>query len=353
MRNAVLIFIFAGFLLGFVLALRFVRRPRRALVLGFVLGAAPLALMFGPGSSPIEGIGSFLNFAFFALGPLMLIPFIASGTALGVASGALVLWVGRGRARWVGWSAGTAMVGIVAVLTLLPVGLREIAKHEAVKDRVTRSETIIRSNFNGTLAGHQVNFPASPRLHLAHNCDPDLQTPVVHCHTALVNPVTILTGSEEKLLHERSDPIKLKVIRVDSIQPNCGGSKYCLTQAKVERWCREIRPDQANSIWCRVELPMRFSLRTETPFFPADRKESELSARFANTPLGPGRVACFYHPDPSRTDRQGAKCKLTFDLAEGVQASFSVRRAQLASNDSALAATLALIPDYWAELTGN
>lgn len=128
-----LLFIFAGFLVGFSLSLRFVRRPRRALIWGLVLGAAPLALMLGPGNAPFEGIGSVLNFAFFALGPLMLIPFVTSGAALGVAGGAAVLWVGQGRAGWVRWAAGLALVGIVATLTLLPVAQREAAKRRSSK----------------------------------------------------------------------------------------------------------------------------------------------------------------------------------------------------------------------------
>lgn len=101
-----LLFIFLGFFIGFFLSLRFVRRPRRALIWGAVLGAVPLVLMLGPGSAPVQGIGSALNFAFFALGPLMLIPFVASSAALGVAGAAVVLWIGHGRARWVGWALG-------------------------------------------------------------------------------------------------------------------------------------------------------------------------------------------------------------------------------------------------------
>lgn len=88
-----LLFIFAGFLVGFALSLRFVRRPRRALILGLVLGVVPLALMLGLGNAPVEGIGSVLIFAIFALGPLILIPFVASGASLGMAGGAAA---GRG-----------------------------------------------------------------------------------------------------------------------------------------------------------------------------------------------------------------------------------------------------------------
>lgn len=85
-----LLFIFAGFVAGFVLCLRFVRRFRRALIWSLLLGVLPLAHMLGPGNAPVQGIGSVLNFAFFALGPLMPIPFVLSGAAIGVAGGAAV-----------------------------------------------------------------------------------------------------------------------------------------------------------------------------------------------------------------------------------------------------------------------
>ena len=78
-----LLFIFAGFVAGFVLCLRFVRRFRRALIWSLLLGVLPLAHMLGPGNAPVQGIGSVLNFAFFALGPLMPIPFVLSGAAIG------------------------------------------------------------------------------------------------------------------------------------------------------------------------------------------------------------------------------------------------------------------------------
>ncbi|MEP2781321.1 MAG: hypothetical protein ABJP33_02715 [Pseudoruegeria sp.] len=348
-----LLFIFLGFFVGFSLSLRFVQRPRRALIWGAVLGAVPLALMLGPGSAPVQGIGSALNFAFFALGPLMLIPFLASSAALGMAGAAAVLWIGQGRARWVGWALGGVIVGIVAVLTLLPVVQREMTKRQLANDRDTRAEAIIRADFEGTLAEHQVALPASPRLHLSDDCAPGIQAGLFGCSTSLTNPVTILTGPDETLLHERSDPISFRTISVGVVESDCTLGDFCLTQEKIDLWCDEIRSDQADGIWCRDMPPMRFSLRTDATPGPSDRDEPELTARYTNTPLGPGRTVCFYSPDTTETDRQGASCTLSFDMADGVKASLSLRRTQIASNDPALTATIALIPEYWAELTGE
>ena len=122
--NTMLLFIFVGFLIGFALSLRFLRRPTKALVWGLILGGVPLTLLFGPGNTPVQGIGSALNFAFFALGPIMLVLFMVIGAALGVAGASAALWIGLARAKWAGWTAGIAVVGMVAVLTLLPVSQR-------------------------------------------------------------------------------------------------------------------------------------------------------------------------------------------------------------------------------------
>lgn len=242
-----------------------------------------------------------------------------------------------------------ALVGMVAALTVLPVVQREADKRQVAEDRGARAEAIMRADFKGTLTGHQVAFPASPRLSLFHNCRPGYGG----CSTSLTNPVTILTEREEELLHERSDPISFRIISVKAVEPDCGLGDFCLTQEKIDRWCGETRPDQAESIWCHDMPPMRFVLRTDATPGPSDRDEPELAARYVNTPLGPGRVACFYSPDPAETERQGASCKLSFDLADGVKAALSTRRAQITSGDPALAATIALIPDYWAALTGG
>ncbi len=224
---------------------------------------------------------------------------------------------------------------------------------QVVEDRDARAEAIRRADFNGTLAGHQVTFPASPRLLVFDDCAPGGQAGPFGCSTSLTNPVTILTGPDEKLLHERSDPISFRTISVKAVEPDCGLGDFCLTQGKIDRWCGESRPDQADSIWCRDTPPMRFSLRTDATPGPSDRDEPELAARYSNTPLGPGRVACFYSPDPAKADRQGASCKLRFNLVDGVKVLLSVRRAQITSGDPVLAATIALIPDYWAALTGG
>lgn len=346
-----LFFIFVGFVVGFFLCLRFTRRPQRALIWGAVLGALPLALMLGPGRAPIEGIGSELNFAFFALGPFMLIPVVASGAALGVAGAAIVLWFGQGRARWVRWAVGGMVVGLVSVLTLLPVAQREIAKRQLADDRNARAEAIIRADFEGILGGHQVMFPASPRLGLVDDCAPGVQAGSFGCSTSLTNPVTILTGRDETLLHERSDPISFRTISIEVVEAGCTLGDFCLTQEQIDLWCAEIRPDRAGSIWCRDIPPMRFSLRTDVTPGPSDRYEPELAMRFASTPLGPGRVVCFYHPDTTETDRQGASCKLSFNLADGVSASLSLRRTQIISDDPDVTGTISLIPEYWTALT--
>ncbi|MEX0303186.1 MAG: hypothetical protein AB3N24_12260 [Leisingera sp.] len=342
-----LLFVFAGFLIGFALSIIFVRRPKSALIWGTVLGVVPLALMLGPGNAPVQGIGSILNFAFFSLGPLMLVPCVVFSIALGVAAGAAVLWIRQGRARWVGLTAGALLVGASAALTLLPVAQREAEKRQLAEKRAIRSGEIKRADFSGTMAGYEVAFPASPRLHLFHNCRPDKQG----CSTGLTNPVDIFTKQDEELLHERSDPIRFRIISISAVETDCRLGEYCLTQEKIEHWCREVRPDQFGSIWCRDIPPKRFDLRTDAAPGPSDRDEPELAEHYADTSLGPGQVACFYHPDPAKTDRQGAGCRLSFDLADGVTATLSVRRAQILSGDPVLSATIALIPVYWETLT--
>ncbi|KIC20417.1 hypothetical protein [Leisingera sp. ANG-Vp] len=346
-----LVFIFLGFLIGFTLALRFVGKPRRALIWGMALGGVPLALLLGPGNAPLQGIGSVLNFAFFALGPIMLVPFAASSAALGMAAASVVLWAGQGRARRVSWATGAAILGLLASLTLLPVAKSEITKHQLAENRETRAEAIIRSDFKGMLAGHQLAFPASPRLHLFDDCAPGVQSGLFGCSTSLTNPVSIFTKPDEVLLNERSDPIIFRTISVSATEHDCRPSNdYCLTQEKIDRWCLEIRPDQAGSIWCQDAPAMQFELRKDATPGPSDRDEPELAARYTGTVLGPGRVTCFYSPDPAETDRQGASCRLSFDLAAGVSATLGARREQITSEDPALTATIALIPDYWAML---
>jgi len=314
-----LLFIFVGFIAGFVLCLRFVRHSRRALIWGLLLGVVPLAIMLGPGNAPVQGIGSVLNFAFFALGPLMLIPFIMSGAALGVAGGTAVLWVGHGRARWVGWAAGLALVGFTAGLTLLPVAQREVAKRQADKDRDARATAIMLADFKGTLASHQVAFPASPRLYLFDDCGKGQQVGFPGCPTSLTNPVTILTRQKDVLLHEPRDSIVFLAISVGAVEPDCHLDDFCLTQEKIDRWCGVLRPDQADSIWCRAAPPMRFLIETDAAAAASastsEREEPELAARYADTPLGSGQVDCFYDPDPAKTEQQGAACKLSFNLA--------------------------------------
>ena len=276
----------------------------------------------------------------------MLIPFVGSSAALGVSAAAIVLWIGRGRARWVRWAVGGMFVGFLAMLTLLPVAQREIAKRQLANDRNTRAEAIIRADFEGILGGHQVMFPASPHLGLVDNCAPGVQAGAFGCSTSLTNPVTILTGRDETLLHERSDPINFRIISIKAVEADCTLGDFCLTQEKIDLWCGEIRPDQADSIWCRDMPPMRFSLRTDVTPGPSDKDEPELAMHFANTLLGLGRIVCFYHPDTTKTNQQGASCKLSFDLTEGVSASMSVRRTQITSNDPVIIETIAMIPEY-------
>jgi hypothetical protein len=349
--------IFVGFLLGLGLSFRSIRRPRRALVIGVLLGAAPLALMLGPGSAPQDGFGSVLYLAFFLLGPLMLFLFAVSGAALGVAGGAVVLSVGRGHARWVNWAIALTLIGICAVLTVLPVAQHDAAERQLAKDRDARTEAIMRADFKGTLAAHQVTFPASPRLHLFENCIAGGQISLSGCstNTNLNFPVKTWTKPDEELLHERGGLISFRLIVISAAQLDCRSTDFCLTQEKIDRWCREYRADQADSIWCRDTLPMKFYLQTkahaESIAHQTNRFEPELATRYSNTPLGPGQVQCRYHPDSSNTDKQGNSCKLTFNLADGVMVALSLSRTEIINADPALAATIALIPDYWAALT--
>ena len=350
-----LLIIFAGFIVGFALSLFFVQRTRVVLIWGLVLGVGPLALMLGLGIASNESFGMVVHFIIFVLSPLVLILPFSISAALGVAGGAAVLWIGKGRARWIGWAAGVMLVVVAAALTLLPPMLREAAKRQAGADRATRAAVIMRANFKGTLAGHQISFPASPLLHVFHDCASGVQPGSKGCRTNLTNPVTIFTKPDEVLLHERSDPISFDLISISAVEADCGLGEYCLTQEKIDRWCHETRPDLTDSIWCRDIPPMQFRLATivraaETTS-PSARDEPELAAGYADTPLGSGQVRCFYAPDPNDTDRQGSGCTLTFDLADGIKASLGARRAQITSGDPLLLQTIALIPDYWSELT--
>lgn len=347
-----LLFIFVGFLIGFVLSLRFVRNPRKALIWGVVLGVVPSVLLLGPANAPVQGIGSVLNFAFFALGPIMLVPFVVSSAALGMAGASIVLWIGHQRPRWASWATGVAILGLTASVTLWPVAQREIAKRHLAEDRDVRAAEIIRADFTGTLAEHQVAFPASPRLHVFDDCAPDVQAGLFGCSTSLTNPVSGFTKPNDVLLHERRDPINFRTISVSAVEHDCRpGNDYCLTQEKVGHWCREIRPDQADSIWCHDLPTMQFELRRDATPGPSDRDEPELTAQYSDTALGPGRVTCFYSPNPAETHRQGATCRLAFDVSNGVSATLGVRREQIAAGDLVLMKTIELIPDYWASLT--
>jgi hypothetical protein len=98
---------------------------------------------------------------------------------------------------------------------------------------------------------------------------------------------------------------------------------------------------------------MQFELRRDATPGPSDRDEPELTAQYHDTALGPGRVTCFYSPNPAETDRQGATCRLAFEVANGVSATLGVRREQIASGDPVLIKTIEMIPNYWAILTGN
>lgn len=349
-----LLFIFVGFLIGFVLSLRFVRNPRKALTWGVILGVVPFVLLLGPANAPVQGIGSVLNFAFFALGPIMLAPFVVSSAALGMVGASIVLCIGQGRPRWVRWTTGLAIVGLTASVIVWPVALREITKQKLAEDRETRAAEIIRADFTGTLAGHKVNFPASPRLHVFDDCAPGVQAGLFGCSTDLTNPVSVFTKLNDVLLHERRDTINFRTISVSAVEQDCpSGNDYCLTQEKVDQWCREIRPDQADSIWCLDKPSKRFGFKTDAKPSPSDREEPELAARYTDTALGPGRVTCFYSPNPDETDRQGASCSLSFIIADGVSVTFGARREQIASGDSVLIETIELVPEYWANLTEN
>lgn len=349
-----LLFVFVGFLIGFASSLRFVRNPRKALVWGLVFGAPPLIVLLGPANSPVQGIGSILNFAFFALGPIMLVPFVASSAALGVVGASIVLLIGQKQPRWASWTTGMAILGLTASVTLWPVLQREIEKRHLAENQKTRAAEIAQADFTGSLAGHQVSFPASPRLHVWDDCAPGVQVGVFGCSTDLTNPVSVFIKPSDVLLNERSDSISFRTISVSAVEENCRqGNDYCLTQEKVDHWCREIRQEQASSIWCRDIPAMGFQLRNDATPGPSDRDEPELAALYSNTALGPGRVTCFYSPNPAETDRQGVSCRLAFDVANGLSATLFVRRNQITASDPVLIETIGLIPDYWGNLTDN
>lgn len=302
--------------------------------------------MLGPGNAPVEGIGSALNLAFLVLGPFVLIAFFASSSARGVGGGAIVLWISQGRARWVAWAVGGAVVGLIALLTLLPVARGEIAKRQDAEDL----KVILRADLEGVLGGHQVIFPTSPRLSISDDCGLEEPTEDFGCSTGFKYPDTILTGRDETLLELR-DLINISCISVSPVEAGCRVRDYCLTQEKIDLWCSEIRPDQANSIWCRDIPPMWFSFRTDVTLGPRQRDEPKLATHFANTPLGPGRVKCSYNPDTTKINEQGARCSLSFEVAVGFHASLSLRRTKIMSVDPNVTATISLIPEYWAALT--
>ncbi|MEM1020074.1 MAG: hypothetical protein AAGJ09_06245 [Pseudomonadota bacterium] len=347
-----LLFIFLGFLIGFVLSLRRVQRPVRVMVLGSVLGVVSLALMLGPGSAPIEGIGSLLNFAFFVLGPLSIVLIAAIGASFGAAAGASVVWVKQWQIRWLYWALGVTLVGIAATVTLPPVVQTQMAKIKLAKDRKVRADAIMRADFKGTIAGHSVAFPATPRLHLFDDCAPGVRVATYGCSTSLTNPVNILTHPKEVLLHERVDPISFRTIRIDAIEKDCRNTgDYCLTKKKVDLWCNEIRPDQKDSIWCRDAPPIRFALQTDaTPIRTYFEDDPDLASRYGATPLGMGQVRCAYNADASYMDRLRSTCNLSFELDDGIKVTLSTTREQILYNDPALTETIDMIPEYWAAL---
>ncbi|WP_282092932.1 hypothetical protein [Epibacterium ulvae] len=284
----------------------------------------------------------------------MLVPFVASSAALGMAGASIVLWIGHQQPRWASWATGTAILGLTASVTLWPITQREIAKRQVAEDRDVRAAEIIRADFAGFLAEHQIAFPASPRLHIFDECAPDVEAGLFGCSTSLTNPVTVFTKPNDVLLHERRDSINFRTISISPVEHDCRArNDYCVTQEKVDHWCREIRPDQTDSIWCRDIPAMQFELRRDATPGPSDRDEPELTAQYLDTALGPGRVTCFYSPNPAETDRQGVTCRLAFDVANGVSATLGVHREQITTGDPLLTETIKLIPDYWASFTEN
>lgn len=315
---------------------------------GGILGGVPLALAIGPGLSPVQGIGSVLNFILFALGPLALIPVFTIGVAFGVAGGGAVLWASQGRATWMRWASAGVLLSCVALLTLGPTAHRHFTNSQAAKARDHRAQAIARADFTGTLAGHRLAFPASPLLSLSHDC-----TPPQTCGTAFTNPVSRLTQPDKILLHERTGPVKFHFLSINAIETNCNMGEYCLTQEKIDTWCRSIRPDMAQTIWCQTVPPKRFVLVSTANPGPSDRFEPDLAANYADTPLGRARVYCFYAPDQSETHRHGASCTLFFDLKNGIMATLFAPRTQLTSKNPEISKTLALIPAYWNALTAS
>jgi len=85
----------------------------------------------------------------------------------------------------------------------------------------------------------------------------------------------------------------------------------------------------------------------------SDRNETELAALFAVTAIGSAQVTCFYSPKPEETDRQGASCRLAFNVANGVSATLGTSGNKIISNDPVLIETIKLIPESWAALASD
>lgn len=249
-----------------------------------------------------------------------------------------------------------AVLGLVAAWTLFPGVKHGLVKRQFVQNKKARIEAMMRADFKGTLAYYEVSFPASPRLHVINDCE--FRVRARGCSMNLASPDIPIAEPNTAILHERGDPISFNFISVSEVEPtNCGFGAYCVTQKKVDRWCGKIRPDLADSIWCRDKPPMGFSLRTdesaERAVSSSSRDEPELTELFTDTILGPGQVACFYHPNPAITEKKRQGCELTFQLVDGITVLLGVQRAEITSGDPKLAATIELIPDYWKVLTGG
>ena len=342
---------------SFLLSWHGFRRPLRVLVLAVLLGGPPLMVVIWHGDVPLQGALAFLTYSFVAFGQQIPVAFMAYGVAIGAAGGAAASWImttcAESRASW----TSALLVGIVVLPAFVGMSSWILNFQKDLAERQIADE-IARLSFTGRLATHRVVIPASPRLYLFHDCHPRDKTSRRYCGVGFEFPRVNSDVRQAARLHQRSGSIIFDSIAVLTTEPDCGSYGYnviCQAQEEIDRWCGHIRPDLADSIWCRGDPQVEFRFR-RTPravaVTPSDRDHPDLSARYADTVLGPGRVIrCFDRPDQTEAERQENRCLLGFTVADRVSVWLDVRRRHLMSGDPALAATIALIPEYWSALT--
>jgi len=346
----------AGFVAGFAIFIGRVVRPVREAVLGLLLGVAvPASLILFAEVTK----GPVMNAKSLALAPIFVVAlvavFVGSGVAFGWSGSAAVKLVDRSFGRSFAVLATIGICGLAGFATLAPIARSYNVDVQWAAWQEERARTIAKADFTGEFSGYQVTFPASPRLLLWDDCGPAETPRYGGCSTFLSDPVTILTRRDEILLHERADTINFLAIRVDAVEPDCGGNDYCITQERIDRWCTEVRPDQADTIWCDGIPPMDIQLHTsqfgEKLDIKSDREEPDLAALYADTPLGAGRVFCRQNANTDHAVQRPSDCRLTFTVADGVEASLSVSRNQMIAGEPIISDTISLIPEYWLAIT--